>query len=170
MAHGTEPLLPLDITEATFTLPEISTRVGTSDLIAIRARQLAKRDEDLQLIHDRVLKARYSSIRDFEKRFKNTIHDYDFAPGALVLVLNKKIEPASNAKCKPRYFGPMLVVSRSRNGSYRLAEVDGTLSKLKFAAFRLIPYHARSSREIQVTQFVDPEDLATANADESDQF
>ena len=54
----------------------------------------------------------------------------------------------------------MVVVSRSQNGSYRLAEVDGTVSKLKFAAFRLIPYFPRSLDTIEVTQFVNPEDLA----------
>jgi hypothetical protein len=160
MAHGIEPLLPFDISEATFMLPDIAALQSTDELLAIRARQLAKRDEDLALIHQRILASRFASVRTLEKHFANTIHDYDFQPGALVLVLNKKLEPASNAKCKPRYFGPMLVVSRSQHGSYRLAEIDGTLSKLKFAAFRLIPYHPRSVSSIDVTQFINPEDLA----------
>jgi len=160
MTHGVEPLLPFDITEATFLLPDVSTLQSTDDLLAMRARQLAKRDEDLATIHQRVLNSRYASIRDFERRFSNTIHDHDFKPGALVLVLNKKLEPASNAKCKPRYFGPMVVISRSRNGSYRLAEIDGAISKLKFAAFRLIPYHPRSTSSLEITQFLDPSHLA----------
>ncbi|KAJ8580868.1 hypothetical protein M405DRAFT_752695 [Rhizopogon salebrosus TDB-379] len=160
MAHGVEPILPLDILESTFMFPDVSAPLSTSELIAARTRQLAKRDEDLALAHDHLLKSRFASVKDFERRFANTIHDYDFKPGTLVLVLNKKLEAASNAKCKPRYFGPMLVVSRSQNGSYRLAEVDGTLSKLKFAAFRLIPYHARSQSSLEVTQFLNPEDLA----------
>ncbi|KAJ8582378.1 hypothetical protein M405DRAFT_716627, partial [Rhizopogon salebrosus TDB-379] len=101
MAHGVEPLLPLDITEATFMLPDISALAPTDGLVALRARQLAKRDEDLALIHQRILSSRLASVREFEKRFANTIHDHDFSPGALVLVLNKKVEPASNAKCKP---------------------------------------------------------------------
>jgi hypothetical protein len=54
----------------------------------------------------------------------------------------------------------MIVVSRSCNGSYRLAEIDGTVSKLKFAAFRLIPYHPRSVSSLDVTQFLNSEDLA----------
>ena len=159
MAHSVEPLLPLDITEATFMLPPITAKLSTTDLIGLRARQLAKRDEDLVKIHDNVVKSRFSSIAEFEKHFKNTIHDYNFQPGDLVLVLNKKIELKSNAKCRPRYFGPLIVVQRSTKGSYRLAEVDGALSKLKFAAFRLIPYHARSDKKLVITKFVNREDL-----------
>ena len=168
MAHGVEPLLPFDITEATFMLPPITAKLSTSDLIGLRARQLAKRDEDLTKIHDNVVKSRFSSISEFEKQFKSSIHDYNFQPGDLVLVLNKKIEPESNAKCKPRYFGPMIVAHRSANGSYRLAEIDGALSKLKFAAFRIIPYHARSNKRLLITKFIDAKDLTGLENDELD--
>jgi len=88
------------------------------------------------------------------------IHEYDFKPGTLVLVLNKKIEAASNAKCKPRYFGPMVIISHSTNGSYHLSEIDGSVSKLKFAAFQLIPYHTHSLSSLEVTQFINGADLA----------
>ena len=60
----------------------------------------------------------------------------------------------------------MVVVSRTRNGSFCLAELDGTVSKLKFAAFRIIAYHARSSKSISVTQFIDPADLVGLPAEE----
>lgn len=167
LAHGVEPLLPFDFVHATFMLPDITTLLSTQDLLAARARQLAKHDKDLVIAHTRLLKSRLASLHDFEKRFANTIHDYNFAPGSLVLVLNKRIEPASNAKCKPRYFGPMVVISRSQGGSYHLAEVDGTISKLKFAAFRIIPYHPRSPTSIEVTQFIDPQALAGLNDEQS---
>ena len=42
MAHGIEPLLPFNIIEATFLIPDISQRFNTLDLIAIRTQQLAK--------------------------------------------------------------------------------------------------------------------------------
>ena len=116
-------------------IPEVSHCLETHKLITICARQLDKHDKDLALMHEWILKSQFTSIADFECRFTHTIRDFDFKPGSLVLVLNKKIEPASNTKCKPHYFGPMVVVSHSQNGSYRLAEVDGTISKLKFTAF-----------------------------------
>jgi len=167
IAHGTKPLLPFNITKATFLLPNIPVQIPTSTLIAIRAWQLAKQEEDLAHIHTRILKSRFASIKDFERRFANMIHDHDFPPGSLILVLNKKIELASNAKCKPRYFGPMVVISHSQGGSYWLGELDGSISKLKFAAFRIIPYHPRSPMSIEVTQYIDLQAL-TGNNDEAD--
>ena len=135
------------------------------------ACQLAKRDEDLTSMHECLLKSHFTSIADFECHFTNTIHDFDFKPGSLVLVLNKKIEPASNTKCKLRYFGPMVVVSRLQNESYRLAEVDSAVSKLKFAAFHLIPYFPRSLKVLEVTQCVNAEDIAgVAPVEEDDQL
>src|SRR6267154_2570719 len=42
------------------------------------------------------------------------------------------------------FIGLPSVVSQSINSSYRLADVDGAVSKLKFSAFWLVPYHPRS--------------------------
>jgi hypothetical protein len=53
----------------------------------------------------------------------------------------------------------MLVISCSPNSPYCLAEVDGTISKLKFAAFQLIPYHPHSPSSIEVTCYLNPQDL-----------
>ena len=158
-AHGTKPLLPFDITEATFMLPPITTKLSTSDLLGLRARQLAKREDNLAEIHDNVVKARFASIAQFEKQFKTTIHDYNFQTSDLVLILNKALAPKSNTKCKPRYFGLMIIICRAAGGSYRLAEINGVLSKLRFAAFHLMPYLARSKKNVLITRFIDQKDL-----------
>jgi hypothetical protein len=153
-------LLPFDVSEATYLLPALDA-VSTADLIALRARQLAKRDSDLQRIHDRVVRARFASVEHFEKVFRNTIASYDFQPGALVLVRNSRVEVELNRKSKPRYLGPMIVLRRTKGGSYILSELDGAVSRLRFAAFRLIPYYPRSYVSIPITRLVDltPEEL-----------
>ncbi|KAH6911878.1 hypothetical protein BKA70DRAFT_1099300, partial [Coprinopsis sp. MPI-PUGE-AT-0042] len=37
-------------------------------------------------------------------------------------------------------------------GSYILSELDRSISKLRFAAYQLIPYHPRDVRQIPVTK------------------
>ena len=57
----------------------------------------------------------------------------------------------------------MVVVKRTRNGAYCLAELDGAVSCLRFAAFCLVPYHARSRSVISITHLLNPDNLATLN-------
>ena len=166
MAHGIEPVLPFDITLATFLVPNLANPLTTVELITTRIRQLQRREDDLAAIHSNVLKSRFESVRQFERQYENTIRDFDLRPGALVLVRNSSVETDLGRKAKPRYLGPMVVIRRTQNGSYRLAELDGTISNLRFAAFRLVPYHARSRTTIPVTRLVDRSDLARVFADE----
>jgi len=143
-AYGVKLLLPFDITEATFLIAKFSKQLSTASLLTIHACMLQKHDKDLAKIHDCVLAACYASIQEFERKNINHIVDYDFKARELVLVLNKKIEPNISQKCKPCYFGHMVVVTQLQNGAYILLEVDEAILHLKFAAFRLIPYQAHS--------------------------
>jgi hypothetical protein len=78
------------------------------------------------------------------------IHAYQFAPGDLVLVRNSRIEASLDRKTKPRWIGPMVIVRQMTHGAYILTEMDGAVSKLRFAAFRVIPYHARRRMNIDL--------------------
>ncbi len=73
----------------------------------------------------------------------------------LVLVRNSRVEQELSHKTKPCYFGPMVVIRRMLRGSYVLSELDGSLSALHFAAFRVIPYFARSRITIPITRLLD---------------
>jgi hypothetical protein len=100
IAHGVEPLLPFDLAEATYMVP-LQSAMSTTELIALRARQLQKRPEDLDTIQDRIIKARFTSIRQFKKKYTNMICIYQFAPSDLVLVRNSCIEASFDRKTKP---------------------------------------------------------------------
>ena len=144
MAHGVEPILPFDLAEQTYISPTFISKMTDAQLIAARARALQRRPADLQRVKESVIQGRYKSIQDFEKAHAGTIKKYTFAPGSLVLVRNSQIENELNRKAKPKYLGPMVVVRRTNGGSYILAEPTGAISALRYAAFRVIPYHARS--------------------------
>jgi hypothetical protein len=155
IAHGVEPLFPFDISEATYLIPTADAPMTTPELIALRARQLQKREKDLATIADKVLAARKQSVKQFIDAHRKSIIDYDFQPGSLVLIRNSAVEMELNRKTKPRFFGPMIVVRRTQYGAYILSELDGAVSKIHYAAFCIIPYYPRSQTSIPVTSIID---------------
>lgn len=159
LVHGVEPILPFDLSEATFLAPEMTPPLSTPELIAARARQLEKRQEDLDDVAQKVRNARETYVRYFREVNKNTIKDYDFKPGRLVLLRNTRVENELDKKSKPRYLGPYVVVRKTKGGAYIIAELDGSVLHHKVAAFRLIPYFPRSEISIPVSRFLDNEPL-----------
>src|SRR5882672_129859 len=159
MAHGVEAVLPFDIAEATYLLPPPDVPSSTEDLNAHHAQQLQKHPEDLREMSARVLKVRKQSAAKFVKCFSSTIQDYYFQEGPLILVHNSRIEKELNHKTKPCFLGPMVVVHRMKGGTYILAELDGAISRLRYAAFRLIPYLARFPDHVPVTSLLNDTEL-----------
>ena len=138
----------MDIVEATYLLPSPSTLLSTTDLISGRALALQKRDEDLELLHSSVFEAWNRAARRFKEEHSGTIRDYDFKAGDLVLIRHTAIEKSLNRKMRPRYLGPLVVVSRNRGGAYIISEINGTVFDRPIAQFRVIPYLARSRIDI----------------------
>ena len=52
----------------------------------------------------------------------------------------------------------MVVIRRTTGGSYILAELDGAVSRLRYAAFRIIAYSAHSPDDVSI-----PSLLSSAN-------
>ena len=152
LAHGVDALLPFDLSEATYLAPPMKNDVSTEDLVATRARMLQKRPEDLERVKKAVTTARWKAVAQLEKN-RRTL-EFKFEENDLVLVRNSVVDKDLGSKTMPRYLGPMVVVRKSKGNSYILSELDGSISKLRFAAFRLFPYRVRDPKNVQVTKVV----------------
>jgi len=62
IVHGMEPILPFNITIATFLVLNLIKPLTTNNLIATCARQLEKHQEDLAAIHNHVLKSLFLQL------------------------------------------------------------------------------------------------------------
>ncbi len=99
-----------------------------------------------------------------------------FEPGDLVLVRNTTVEKSLNTKMAIRYNGPMVVVRRTKGGSYLCCEMNGAMMHGKIAQFRVVPYLALTKIDLpeRITELIDLsietlEDLAAAE-DEEDEY
>ncbi|KNZ76913.1 hypothetical protein J132_10859 [Termitomyces sp. J132] len=139
------------------------------------------RQEDLDHLHSNMLSAHCLAAIRFKAEHAATICDYNFKTGNLVLMRNTRIEVMHNKKIKPRYLGPLVVISCNCRGTYILCELDGSVLHCPIAAFHLIPYFAREHitvpsdtfdintlqlRELEQTDLVDNDDTGNATSEE----
>jgi hypothetical protein len=136
-------MLPLDLAEATFIVENFHSGLSTSDLLILRARQIARHPDDITKASETLRKARFTSKNHFERKFIKKLTRAIYQPGELVLVRNTAVEMSHDRKHKPRYLGPYEVAERTIKGNYKLKELDGTELQYKYAAFRILPYITR---------------------------
>jgi hypothetical protein len=130
--------------------------MSTGELWARRAAELGMRTEMLETMTERVTEHRLKWIRAWEEKHSKTIKDYNFQRGNLVLMRNSPADSGLSAKSRPRYLGPLVVISRNRGGAYILCEMDGAVLTRPVGAFRCIPYHARVSIPLPpIEEFLD---------------
>ena len=148
--------------EATFLVENIRAGILTSELLALRMRQIQKHPDDLAQAAKILEKARFASKAQFEQRFIKRLSRDEYKPGELVLVRNTGIELSHNRKHQPRYLGPYEVDQKASEKSYTLKDLDGTPFQHRVGTFCLLPY---ISRRHEFMKNLDPADSGTDDSD-----
>jgi hypothetical protein len=145
LLHGTHPLLPCDLAEATFMVPQLAREMTDVELLIARIRQIAKMPEDQNRARSTLVKSRFKSKEAFEAKFGRRIQRTSFKPGEWVLLRNNPEENtvAITRKTNNRYMGPYCVVRETQGKAYVIKEPNGSVLRTSVAAFRLIPYLKR---------------------------
>jgi transposase InsO family protein len=168
LLHATDPLLPLDLLEATFLVENIRAGISTSELLELRMRQIRKHPDDLARAAKILEKARFASKAQFEQRFIKRLSRDEYKSGELVLVRNTGVELSHNRKHQPRYLGPYEVDQKASEKSYSLKDLDGTPFHHRVGTFRLLPYISRRHAFMKNLDQSDPADSGTDDSDSQD--
>jgi len=140
---GAHPVLPLDLEEVTWLVEWPDEIISTEELVGLRARALAKHIYHVEEMRERVQKYKETDAYKYAEKYKHVIKDYKFEPGDLVVVRNTAIEDLLNRRNKTRWNGPMVVVRRTKGGSYIVCEMNGAVLKEKIGRFRAAPFYPR---------------------------
>ena len=160
LLHGVHPMMPCDLTDATFMVSEFKPGMTDAELLAARTQQLLRMPQDVARARAVLKKARFKSKEAYETKFARRLQKEDYEPGTLVLIRNNPIENSVSIERKTadRYMGPYQVIRRTQGGSYVLEEMNGNILRHSTAAFRLIPYINRK----------DLDELAQASGTDND--
>jgi hypothetical protein len=115
------------------------------ELLLLRTKQLARRDEDLNQAVEQLHQSREQTAKDYLRKH-HLKNDNNLQPGTMVLVYEVWQDNQYGNKGISRWNGPYLVVKRRHTGSYILAELSGTVIARPFAATRIKIFYDRNSQ------------------------
>ncbi|THU81529.1 hypothetical protein K435DRAFT_693342 [Dendrothele bispora CBS 962.96] len=129
LLYGTHPVLSFDVTESTWQTLDWDKVSSTSDLLALRIRQLQRRDPKLEEASNKLKSTRRKAIEDFAKRHHFQFDFSAYEPGMWVWLRESQLENLIGDKAHWTYSGPYIVHEKLHNDAFILQELDGTLMR-----------------------------------------
>ena len=119
-----------------------------SELLALGARQLERRPEDLERAAEAQRKSRESNRKYFDKhrRRRPENENHVISAGDLILLHDTRLDGTHSHKISDRWIGPYKVTDATKKderGTYKLAELDGTDLDGIFSGDRIKKFIAR---------------------------
>ncbi|KAI0666177.1 hypothetical protein C8Q78DRAFT_985162 [Trametes maxima] len=147
-------LFPFDLTDRTWYGLEWHKVATTEELLSLRIKQLARREQDIGQATENLLKTRQRAVDDFMKRNHHRIRYAPYPKGSWVLLHETWLDKQHGNKGALRWAGPYVVSRAHDNGSYLLRELDRTPLRLAVSGSRLRLFYFRDELQTLRSSFV----------------
>ena len=128
-------------------------------LLALRIRQLERRDEDVQIAIERMKQYRLRSKEGFDKAHclrPRTLQEGDWV---ILYDINLDNQHSTSLKFAKRWFRPYVIRQLNRNATYFLTEMDGAALRLSIPGKRIKLF---KKKEDQSTNFLNEDNIHEA--------
>jgi hypothetical protein len=147
LMYGQKPVMPTERTIASWVALGWRKEMSREELLAARIRQLERRPEDVDRATEKLRTARLRNKERFDRTHR--LRPKQIEEGDWVLVYDSNLDNQHKAarKFAKRWFGPYVVTSVDDNGTYHLAELDGTKIAVPVAGKRVKTFKKRHDDE-----------------------
>ena len=157
---GSEPVLPIELGVIIWRILTWSEIHSTADLLAMRARQLQLRDEDLE---EATLHLQRMRLEGKERHdLKHGIRNEELAVGSIVLLHDTRREKDMSRKLSYKWLGPYRICDMVKDkGTYMLEELDGSRLADTFAGDRVKKFYLRQRLQLDHAPNLNNEEIST---------
>jgi len=137
---GQDCILPVELYASSWTIIEWRKVKTTAELLAARARQLERREEDREEAQENVRKSRLRNNVYFDKNHWERVQTMEIED--MVLLYNSSLDKQWSQKLKNKWLGPYKISEIGEIGTYLPNELDGTELPGIFAEDRIKKFFA----------------------------
>ncbi|MCO5576142.1 hypothetical protein L7F22_029950 [Adiantum nelumboides] len=138
LVFGKEALLPIEVEIPAL---KMMLKFEEENHDALKERLLYL--QCLQLDRALALEHYEQVLKTSQAKANAKVKDKGIKKGDMVLRYNSKLDSTFQKKFQIKWQGPFLVLNRFSNGTYQLADLNGTLHKARVNGYRLKKYYAR---------------------------
>ncbi|KAL3682400.1 hypothetical protein R1sor_000422 [Riccia sorocarpa] len=165
---GQKPIMPIEDNVLSWVSLPWEDGIDRETLLALRTRQLERREEDLADAQEKLKQARLKNKLRFDKTHR--LRPKQIEVGDWVLVYDSSLENQHSTirKFSRRWFGPYVVLAVHDNATYSLRELDGTTLRIATTGKRVKLFKRRNDTS-SVHDFLDLEVGAAEDEDPEDE-
>ena len=166
LVFGQDCVLSIELRAASWAVIAWEMVRTLEDLLAARARQLERKEDDIRQAQDTIRRSRQKNKVQFDKTHRR--RKEVLKVGDMVLLHNTVLGKQWSRKLDNHWMGPYLIrVARLDLGTYLLDELDGTELSGVYAGDRLKKFFQREKIELEDEEVDEEEDNEDITSEES---